>query len=225
MGGNSLDFVFFKDPDGRLKFRGDFEGLYRLDPDPWGQSGGHPRMGDYYAFSRRNLVAALGEVPWETALEVGCGIGYVTQMLDRAFPGRQVAGVDISPCAVERAREMFPGLEFFVGDFSAPALGAEFGRRFGVVILNHMLWYVLHRMPVVFENVLALLQPKGHLIVQNAFLEEQGYGREIVDGFNGLVKYVMDHHFADFQVIRAQYDTSVGRYLHHDGLLVLQSIR
>jgi SAM-dependent methyltransferase len=234
--GDSGNFIFSRRDDGSLEFKGDFEGLYNTDPDPWGQSGEHPRMKEYYEFSRARLMVTLTDLSdhWGSTLEVGCGAGYVTSLLHcasrreganngRFYPRRVVSGLDISATAIIQARERFPGIEFHVGDVTNPKLVPGFDRRYDVVVLSQVLWYVLDRLPIVYANVMALLGPKGHLVIQNAWLDNQEYGRDIMDGFNSLLRYMLDHHAADFQVVSATYDNSNRHAPYHDGLLVLQS--
>lgn len=228
--GDSGDYIFTKGPDGKLEFKGDFEGLYRADPDPWGQSGEHPRMKEYYAYSRSRLVGALHGldepgpgIGWMQAMEVGCGRGHVTRFLNDSFVNRRVEGMDISRSAVGRAETDYPDLHFWLGDIGAPGIGHVFMGRYDAVILNQALWYVLHRLSNTFRNVGRMLKPHGHLIIQTAFLDEQEYGKEIVNGFNGLLWYVLDHHGRDYQVVSASYDNSSRHAPYHDGLLVLQA--
>ena len=49
-----------------------------------------------------------------TVLDIGCGAGRTTTVLDRE--GYDVIGVDITRMLVERARSAFPDIEFLVGD-------------------------------------------------------------------------------------------------------------
>ena len=226
--GDSGDFIFARRPDGILEFKGDFEGLYQSDPDPWGQSGGDPRMKEYYAFSRSNLVCALDdflEYEWSSLLEVGCGMGHVTNFLREMFPIARIEGMDISATAIAHATAAFPCIPFHVANIGTPGVGDGFHRQFDVVVLSQSLWYVLHLLGNTFGNVMKMLKPHGVFVVQMAFLDNQEYGREIVDGFNSLLHYVLDRYGAAFQVVSASYDAS-GRFApYHDGLLVLQSTR
>jgi SAM-dependent methyltransferase len=228
--GDSGDFIFTKRADGSLEFKGDFEGLYQADPDPWGQSGEHPRMKDYYQFSRNRLLntlkGTLEEFPWVSLLEVGCGNGQVVDLIHRGIePCRVVHGCDISQTAVGRARKRFPGLEFFIADFATPGVWLSHQKRYDVVIVSQMLWYVLHGscLRACFENALKLLTPRGYLIVQNAFLDRQEYGRGVVGGFRGLVAYALKHWSASTEIMLASYDNSDRHAPYHDGLLVLQA--
>lgn len=186
-------------------------------------------MKAYYAYSRACLEGALLDLvllgtDWRSVLEVGCGAGHVVKRLQERFYRRAtVRGCDVSQTAVERARRLSPDLGFFVADFTTSIIGLSHQGRYDVVILNQMLWYVLDRLPVVFENAMALLTPRGHFIIQMAFLNKQEYGREIVNGFNGLLEWVLDRQPGAFQIVSASYDSSSRFAPYHDGLLVLQA--
>lgn len=52
--------------------------------------------------------------PGESVLDVGCGVGRTTVRLDEL--GFDVVGVDTSAPEIERARELFPDIEFRVGN-------------------------------------------------------------------------------------------------------------
>lgn len=228
--GDSGDFIFARDESGQLQYRGDFEGLYRAMDDPWGQSGEHPRMKDYYAFSRSRLLEALepdkllSRFDWVSLLEVGCGNGQVVDLIRHGLnPTRVVHGCDISHTAVERAWSLFPKNLFYRLDIANPAAVENYHwyrGRYNVVVLSQILWYVLDKLPVVFDNCAKLLHPNGRLIIQTAFLDHQEYGREIVDGWHGLIRWVIGN-APGWQIVAASYDAA-GQYApHHDGILVL----
>ena len=222
--GDSGNYIFCRGGDGTLSYKGDFEGLYRARDDPWGQSGSHPRMSSYYEYSRQMLVMHLLGIPWKRLLEVGCGTGHVLHHLREHLPGHVLSGCDISHTAVERAWTEFPKLYFFRLDITAPVEDYHFYRsNYDVVILSQMLWYVLDKLPDVFGNCARLLTPGGHLIIQTAFLDNQEYGRDIVDGFHGLVRWVLDH-APDWRIVGASYDASAQHTPHHDGILVLRHV-
>jgi SAM-dependent methyltransferase len=219
------DFVFARDEHGRLELRGDFEGLYKADPDPWSQSGHDPnKMQGYYLESRRNLVLALGELPpWRAALEVGCGLGYVTNLLSVVFPDRRVDGVDVSPTAIERARVLFPAVQFRQGDIATLTWDAPEWHAYDVVILSQILWYVMAKMPVVVHSCLTMLRPAGHLVIQTAHLDVQEYGRELMDGFAGLVRYMLRED--KLQLVSARYGAGDQFAPYHDGVLVMRKCK
>ncbi len=221
----SKDYVFKKINGGSLSFIGDFEGFYKTEQDPWGQSGVDKRMKNDYAFSRRNLSREIDSLNLQKdycsdILEVGCGLGHVAEYLStKLHHDCSITGMDISPTAVAKAKVNFPHLSFAVGDICSDALIVD--RSFDILILSEILWYLLEQIEQAFENVDKLLKPKGVLIISNTFLEDQKYGKEIIDGFDGLVRYVVLNHLSKFKILKAQIDYSSKR-LHHSSLLLLQ---
>src|SRR5207248_1547562 len=59
-------------------------------------------------------------------LDLGCGTGHYSELLERSFPGRfTYVGWDYAPAMVETARKRWPGREFAVNDVFAPDLDLE----------------------------------------------------------------------------------------------------
>jgi len=127
--------------------------------------------------------------------------------------------MDISPTAVRKASERYPALDFFQGDIASGGFSRP--ERYDTVVMHQVLWYVLESLPTVFENLDLLLQPAGHLIFANAFLQDQQYGKEVIDGFDGMLRHVLLHHSSQFRVIHAHMDYS-GSFHFDDGILILQ---
>lgn len=91
-------------------------------------------------------------------LDIGCGAGlHVSQM---SALGWQCAGVDISEQAVENARRLNPGAEFFVGhaDDLAP------GERYDLISMHHVLEHVRDPGQAI-AACFGLLRPGGRLAV------------------------------------------------------------
>jgi 2-polyprenyl-3-methyl-5-hydroxy-6-metoxy-1,4-benzoquinol methylase len=56
-------------------------------------------------------------------LDLGCGVGHYSELLERRYPGRfDYTGSDYSAAMVEAARAEWPGRRFVVDDLFAPAL-------------------------------------------------------------------------------------------------------
>ena len=60
---------------------------------------------------------------------------------------------------------------------------------FDTVIFEQILWYILEGIDDAVKNTTHLLKNDGNLIVSNAFSREQRYGKAIIDGYPGAVKY------------------------------------
>jgi SAM-dependent methyltransferase len=79
---------------------------------------GWPNIEASIHFARYAIAKAL--IEGKTVLDIACGEGYGSYLLKQAGAER-VVGVDVSPEAIERARECFgvPGLEFLAADATA----------------------------------------------------------------------------------------------------------
>jgi len=187
-------FVFREGPAGELEFVGDFDGLYGAEDDPWGQSGSDERLGRYYDRSRATIIEMLRSLgPVDSLLEVGSGLGQVCAEIRDAGCANAVDGVDSSRLAVEKAATRYPDIHFFVGDIRDPAFAAP-RPAYDAVLVNQTLWYILDALPQVLDNIHRVLAEGGHLLIANAFMRTpQRYGREVIDGFDGLVRYLAGH--------------------------------
>lgn len=130
---------------------GDYEAQLagHLDDNPW-------ERGALEAFARLVVDAGGGPV-----LDAGCGPGRLTGPLRDL--GLDVAGIDLSPAMVERARRAHPDLRFDVGMLQA--LDVADGSLAGIVA-----WYsIIHTdpaaHPTIWSEFVRALRPGGHLMV------------------------------------------------------------
>jgi SAM-dependent methyltransferase len=111
-----------------------FEALYEDSPDPWNYSSSEYERDKYAA-----TLAAVGEGPYDRALEVGCSIGIFTAML--APRCRELVAMDFSARALELARPRLAALgnvELVAGAFpeQAPA------RDWELIVCSEVLYYL-----------------------------------------------------------------------------------
>lgn len=219
MGRVNVQQYVFRETSDELKFVGDFDGLYRNVADPWEQSGNVEPMASYYRLSRQRLVTCFNNTWFDFGLEVGCGHGYVTSMLNNSTR-IDWEGMDISRIAVEIARFRSPGILFHVGDIANPN-GPTINKRYDVVVLSQILWYVLEQFDEVMRNCYDLLVPGGTVLITQAFLRgEQRYGREIALGFKGAVQ-LLKKYDPPF-TLKVKDSCDYPNICHIDGLLALQ---
>ncbi len=218
---SSGDYVFRETPDGGLKFVGDFEGLYRENDDPWGQKGDAGRLKDYYLSSRKKIIERIPKLhPNATVLEVGCGLGQVCGQIKAAGAASRVEGVDISAAAVAQAREAYPDIDFHVGNISDSRFSLG-NKTYDIILMNQVLWYVLDHLAFILGNCQKILRQGDHLYICNAFMREpQRYGKEIVDGFDGLVSYIVKHAGREYTFVEARLDTAE-EHSYDDGHIIL----
>jgi malonyl-CoA O-methyltransferase len=61
------------------------------------------------------LIERIKREPF-SILELGCGTGYLTELLSKRFPRARIEAVDFAPAMIERARNRVPGALFFACD-------------------------------------------------------------------------------------------------------------
>ena len=128
--------------------------------------------------------------------------------------------MDISKVAISKAIKLFPNLNFVSGDIRSTSGPPDI--KYDVIILNQLLWYVLECLYDTFENCFSMLNPNGRIIISQAFLQTpQKYGKDICDGFGGLISYLSDH---KFNIEHSQLDDS-NSFIHNDGLVILGKAR
>ncbi|WP_028862529.1 class I SAM-dependent methyltransferase [Psychromonas aquimarina] len=219
MSARSKDYIFQENEQGELKFIGDFEGFYQAEDDPWQQSGGSSDIAAYYKYSRQKIADYINQYSFQRVLEVGCGVGHSTSQLAKLIH-RGCSGADISQTAVDKATLNYPHLHFFQLDICQPIQAAETVGKFDCVILNQVLWYIMHAMPEVKQNVKSLLAENGLVIFSTAFLKEQRYGQEFFNGYQGFIDYIQQHWIEDFTIEHKSYDAS-NNFDYHDGFICL----
>ncbi|MBI4667356.1 MAG: methyltransferase domain-containing protein [Nitrospinae bacterium] len=109
-------------------------------------------------------IKPVGHV--KSALEIGCGEGFLTEPLAKI--SARALGVDISGLVVNRARERFahaPNIRFKVADI----LTCDFGEKFDLIACSEVLYYFeLAQLPLVVERISDLLNPGGALLLCHA---------------------------------------------------------
>lgn len=215
--------LIFKEVADEIIFVGDFDKLYEVDDDPWHQSGSNDLMKQYYDLSRNRLYHLIDKIGLKSGklLECGCGLGYVANAINLKFSQFNVHGLDISQKAVVDAKNNFPDITFFQGDVrSLDSLNNIISNKFDVIIINQMLWYIVEEFDSVILNLSKFLDTKGYLIISNAFMKNQKYGKLKIDGFHGLFKIL--YGFNTFKLIDCSYLDNNLRL--SDGLFLLQKV-
>ena len=217
------EFVFKKKPCGSLEFVGDFDAVYRNRVDPWSQSeSSNDGWREYYQHSRLKILNSISPTD-KNILEVGCGIGYVVDFLNKKIEGCSIDGMDISSEAIILANKNFPELNFFVGDITNS--NHNISKKYNVIVLNQILWYILGSLDQVVKNVYHTLEDAGLLIVSQAFFKDyQSYGRDILVGVDGLEDYMLRKHGGLFKLENIKVSAS-NKLVHDDGLLVFKKLK
>ncbi|TWR29275.1 methyltransferase domain-containing protein [Mucilaginibacter pallidiroseus] len=83
-----------------------------------------------------SVLEVLDVKPGEHVLDLGCGTGYLTSEIQKQ--GAVVTGIDASPEMIQKARETFNNVDFFVAD----GTGFEFDDPFDAVFSNATLHWI-----------------------------------------------------------------------------------
>jgi SAM-dependent methyltransferase len=109
-----------------------------------------------------SLFDLLGDVSGLAALDAGCGSGFLARIL--VARGATVAGIDLSPRLIAKARERDPGgvIAYRVGDLSRPLpdLEGRFDRIGSYLALNDVADYVGFA-----ATLAALAKPGGRAVL------------------------------------------------------------
>lgn len=227
------DLIFKKNKLGNIEFVGDFESLYASDDDPWGQSadGDNASMNEFYVQSRSVLCRGLGKVIDSfcvnsekiTICEVGCGTGFLTNLIQSNLPSAYVWGVDVSASAVVKAKSNFPNIEFEHLDI----LLNKIERKAQVLLLSNIIWYVIHDMSSLMKNILHSLDWNSgscYLVIQNAlFKNNQKYGAELVSSIGTLTDLFINSipNYITINSVHSEFHRSTKMY-HDFGLVCIQ---
>jgi trans-aconitate 2-methyltransferase len=115
-----------------------------------------------------SIVAWLrrfGLRPDDSVLELGCGVGTVTQLLAAELPRGSVLGIDLSPHSIATAQERLASLEN-VRFMAADVVSAEVDGQFDVVLLPDVIEHIpLERHDALFGRVASWVKPGGFALL------------------------------------------------------------
>lgn len=127
----------------------------------------------------RALQFAIDATPdnLKRILDVGCGIGYSSWLLKKAFPEAHILGIDISDASIELARKLFrdPELSFETRDFvSSPPKAL-----FDLVVMLDMYEHIPRKQrPSLCSTLHDLIDNDGWLVITTPTVEHQTFLRE-----------------------------------------------
>lgn len=155
------------------KLVGKFEEMYQKCAEvPWQQD----QTPSFWWTKVAKQIIQL-HAPYEWAVDVGCGLGYFThEMAGTCF---RMHGLDVSPTAIHKAKELFPQYTFEVADLRTPL---TITRQYDLVVVKDLMWYVFPQFEQVLANIRALCKPDGTLFVFQCFppLENRFIGHHVI---------------------------------------------
>src|ERR1044072_8268460 len=162
---------------------GRFEEMYQRFEDPWGQS--NTRF-TALSYSNNALLLALKRRGIRSVLEVGSGLGHLSNLIDRETKAR-VVGLEISETTVKKAKKNFPELEFFTGDATKLFNHSQAIEAF---VFAEVTWFLLPGLKQLFQEMKERLS--GRYFIQTLTFygaERQQYGREFFSSPEEFIKF------------------------------------
>ena len=115
------------------------------------------------------ILRAIGAVPHDTILDVGCGNGYTASKIAKKFPEATITGVDFSePMIAAANKAALPSTEFYVGDVLSLSRHTKLATNFYDVVLSSRCLINLpnwEEQKVAILEMRKMLKPGGKLIL------------------------------------------------------------
>lgn len=105
------------------------------------------------------LIDLLDAKPGESILDLGCGTGHLTKLIQEK--GASVIGIDSSEEMIAQAKESFPDIEFKVANASNFYFEGEFDAIFSNAVLH---W--IKEADTLIESVYDNLKPGGRFVAE-----------------------------------------------------------
>jgi trans-aconitate methyltransferase len=146
-----------------------------------------------------DLVQLLAPAGGERILDLGCGTGYLTNLI--VASGAEVRGLDNSPAMIEKARASYPDIEFQLGS----ATDFQFERPFDAVFSNAVLHWVLDKEGAI-DSAYRNLRPGGRFVLE---MGGKGNVEKIV---LAIRKALTRHGYYKNAALQVWYYPSLGEY-------------
>lgn len=162
------------------KFIGKFDEMYSEFNDPWIQST-QPNK-----YSRMAGIIHIKNFNIKSVLECGCGLGYYTNWIQQET---QITpkSVDISSVAIEKAKSLFPNLDFEVVNICNDL--AKY-KDYDCVLLSEIIWYILPDLKGIFKILEKYFKDKYLLVNQVFYKGTQKYGNDYFTNLQEFIGYV-----------------------------------
>jgi SAM-dependent methyltransferase len=173
-----------------LSLRGEFEKMYQEIDDPWGC---HQANGSLNNRIFCDMVFHTRRYP--SLLDIGCGLGDLTNLLHRSNEGGDVSGWDISPTAVDKAKERFSDIRFECKNILTDPLD----QKYDLITISEILWYILDDLDGVFGKLQSGLKKGGALAIHQYFPSKQDFGKNMLHQIEGFEDFVEKDKRFDFE--------------------------
>jgi SAM-dependent methyltransferase len=126
----------------------------------WAGLGDFTRYNPGARHRRRWVLELLERRRFSSLLDVGCGNGLMLSLIDARFPGRRLAGADLSEVALEENRRVLPHMQFHAVDLAKDGLPEGFDVVTCCEVIEH-----LDDQPGALKKLAASVVPGGAVLV------------------------------------------------------------
>jgi predicted TPR repeat methyltransferase len=164
-------------------FRGEFEKMYSDIDDPWGCEAAKSSLNNRIFLD----VIFANDQRYERILDIGCGLGGLLSTIQMRNGGGRVLGIDVSATAIDKAKRQYPDVSFRQTNIISEDLGEG---DFDLVVTSEVLWYMLDNLALFYDRILATMSTRGVLAVHQYFPTEQRFGKDVIDGLSGYLRFM-----------------------------------
>ncbi|MBM7587894.1 malonyl-CoA O-methyltransferase [Bacillus pakistanensis] len=134
-------------------------------------------------------------------LEIGCGTGYVTQLLCETYLNVRITAIDLAPGMIERAKERTKGMNgitFFCGDIEELSFSSSYD-----LIISNATFQWLNDFQSVIEKLYGLLNEDGRIVFSTfgnkTFHELHTSSRKAKETLNLPIHHTLGQSFYAFE--------------------------
>lgn len=121
-----------------------------------------------------------------SVVEWGCGLGYYADWIHRDT-GIVCKSLDVAPAAIEKAKPLFPHL-----DFEVAGIGADFEKYtdYDCILFAEIVWYILPQLRQIVQQLQTHCRGKYLLVNQVFYKGTQKYGTEYFTNVDEFIAYM-----------------------------------
>ncbi|MEN9864840.1 MAG: hypothetical protein RL748_430 [Pseudomonadota bacterium] len=129
---------------------------------------------DYRTRPACDLINAIPDLRYNSAIDLGCGTGHITQMLADKFKPAHLSGIDSSQAMLDKAQVGFPHLNWVLGDIGDTEKLGQHDLVFSNAALQWLPGHQ-HLLPQLLQQtnkVLAIQMPNNFQAASHVLLRE-----------------------------------------------------